>query len=253
MQTTDTNKVESRIYVQEINISTLNRKRTTRILLPAAYYRYPERSFPVLYMLDGQNLFDFKTSYARPWLLQKEMDKLPYKHQCIIVGIDNGGHFRGLEYLPPHQHKLFHHGEGDKFIEFITKELKPKVDQHLRTLSDRENTIIAGSSMGGLLSFFAATRYCETFGKAGVFSPAFWLYPAVLQIQMNIISKIYVMGSKTESKGMTKTLQNTYNVLKEAGYPDHKIRILLKDRGKHDELFWGRQFGPMLQWLLADQ
>ncbi len=242
----------SRIYVQDIHISSLNRDRTIRILLPPAYYNYPEKKFPVLYMLDGQNLFDSSTSFAAPWNLQKRMDKLPYKDQCIIVGIDNGGHFRGSEYLPHHHHKLFHHGEGDKFIEFISQELKPKIDHHLRTLSEKENTMIAGSSMGGLLAFFAATRHSNIYGKAGVFSPAFWLYPSILKLKPRDFSKIYVIGSKSESKGMEKTLIQTYNSLIEAGFPEDKFRVVLKNRGKHNEIFWGKQFVPMLQWLSQD-
>jgi len=243
----------SSIHFQEIYITSLNRSRTTRILLPAAYYRYPEKRFPVIYMLDGQNLFDNTTSFGSPWNVQKVMDKLPLKYQCIIVGIDNGGHFRGSEYLPHHKHKLYHHGEGDIFIDFIKSDLKSKVDHHLRTLPDRDNTMIAGSSMGGLLAFYAATRTCDIFGKAGVFSPAFWMYPPVLNLKPKTFSKIYIVGSKNESRGMKNTLEKTYRALKESGYPDEKVRVVVKDRGKHNEKLWGREFGPMLKWLIEDK
>ena len=246
-------KFSSKIFVQDIHITALNRNRSIRILLPSAYYRYPDKRFPVLYMLDGQNLFDSSTAFAAPWYLQTHIDRLPYKDQCIIVGIDNGGQYRGSEYLPHHHHKLFHHGEGDTFIEFISQELKPKIDHHLRTLPDRDNTIIAGSSMGGLLSFFAATRFEDIFGKAGVFSPAFWLYPSIFSIKPKNYSKIFVLGSKLESKGMEKTLIQTYHSLKEIGYPDDKLRVIVKSRGKHNEKFWGKEFAPMLQWLLHDK
>jgi alpha-glucosidase len=205
-----------------------------------------------MYMMDGQNLFDEETAFDQPWLVHGHMDRLAYKNQCIVVGIDNGGLFRGSEYLPNHHHKLFRHGEGDQFIQFIAKDLKPKVDQHLRTLPEREHTMIAGSSMGGLISFYAATRYAETFGKAGVFSPAFWLYPSILHLKPKVFSKIYVMASKTESKGMSKTIRKTYDALKNAGYPDEIIRVIIKDKGKHNEVFWGKQFGPMLEWLIND-
>ncbi len=244
---------QSKIFIQDVAISALARIRTTRILLPEAYYRYPDQHFPVMYMLDGQNLFDRSTSFGHPWHIQKKMDALPYKYQCIIVGIDNGGHFRGSEYLPHHHHKLFHHGEGDIFLDFIVKELKPKVDQHLRTLTDRDNTMISGSSMGGLLSFYAATRKCDVFGKAGVFSPAFWLYPPILQLKPKLFSKIYFMASRTESKGMSSTIEKTYWAMKDAGYPEKNIRIKLKDRGKHNEIMWEQQFSDMLKWLIADE
>ncbi|MBK9737885.1 MAG: alpha/beta hydrolase [Saprospiraceae bacterium] len=241
----------SQIFIQDILISKLKRTRTTRILLPEAYYKFPERRFPVMYMLDGQNLFDPKTAYFRSWNLQKIMDGIPHKNQIILVGIDNGGHYRGSEYLPHHHHKLFHHGEGDIFIDFIINELKPKVDLHLRTLTDRGNTMIAGSSLGGLLSFYAATRYCHIFGKAGVLSPAFWVFPHIYHFTPKHFSKIYVLGSKTESGGMSKTLERTYHALKDAGYPENSFRVTIKDRGRHSEVMWGKEFKRMLTWLMA--
>ncbi len=254
MQTSTTQSLQfnSQLFIQDIFMSSLHRHRTIRILLPAAYYRYPNRRFAVMYMLDGQNLFDQSQSFGRPWYIQETMDQLPYKDQCIIVGIDHGGKWRGAEYLPHHHHKLFHHGEGDLFLDFIEKDLKPKVDIHLRTMSDPKNTMISGSSMGGLLAFYAATRRGGIFGKAGVFSPAFWLYPSIKQIKTTSFSKIYVMGSKTESRGMEKTLQNTYWALKNAGYPEDKYRVVIKDRGKHNEILWGGQFSKMIQWLIDE-
>jgi len=240
----------SQLFVQDIFMSSLNRWRTTRILLPAAYYKYPEKSFPVIYMLDGQNLFDASTAFAMPWGLKEKMDQLPYHLQCIIVGVDNGGVYRGSEYLPPHRHKLFRHGEGDKYLDFIVHELRQKVNHHLRTLTDRENTMICGSSMGGLMSFYAATRMPSIFGKAGVFSPAFWLYPQVLNIpNKEHNAKIYVMGSVNESKGMKATLQKTYWALKNKGYDESTFKVVIKDRGKHNEVLWGREFTSMVRWL----
>ena len=241
----------SKLYVQDIFISPLKRWRTVRIMLPAAYFRYPDKKFPVMYMLDGQNLFDASTAFAAPWGLKERMDRLPLADQCILVGIDNGGGFRGSEYLPNHRHKMFRHGEGDQFLLFIKDELIPKGNQHLRTHSDRHNTMICGSSMGGLLSFYAATRMPEVFGKAGVMSPAFWLYPQVLKLpDKPVRSKIYVMGSVTESRGMRHTLEKTYHVLKNNGYTDEMIKVEIKERGKHNEILWGREFTPMLKWLM---
>ncbi|MBC7884235.1 MAG: alpha/beta hydrolase [Saprospiraceae bacterium] len=248
--TLQTEKITSKLFTQDIFISQLQRNRTTRILLPEAYYKYPDKRFPVMYLMDGQNLFDASTAYFQPWNVQKAMDSLPLKDQIILVGIDNGGHYRGSEYLPHHHHPLYHHGEGDKFVDFIVSELKPKVDHHLRTLTDRENTFIAGSSLGGLISFYAATRWSHIFGKAGVMSPAFWVYPQVLNFKPGQFSKIYVMGSKTESRGMSKTLEKTYRALRDKGYPEDSYRVIIKDRGKHSEKMWGSQFSNMLKWLI---
>ena len=238
----------SRLFVQDILMSKLGRSRTTRILLPKAYYKFPEKKFPVMYLMDGQNLFDQNTAYFKPWNLQKVMDSLPLKDQVILVGIDNGGHYRGSEYMP-HNHKRYH-GEGELFLDFIINELKPKVDQHLRTLPSRENTIIVGSSLGGLISFYAATRHSDVFGKAGVMSPAFWIYPPIYNIEPKHFSKIYVMGSKSESRGMQATLEKTYWTFKKHNYPSENYRVVIKDRGRHSEVMWGQQFGNMVKWLM---
>jgi predicted alpha/beta superfamily hydrolase len=200
-------------------------------------------------MFDGQNLYNKDTAYANPWNLQKVMDKLPMKYQAIIVGIDNGESDRIKEYIPKDYRKL--RGEGDTFIDFIANELKPKVDAHLRTLTDKENTMIVGSSMGGLLSYYAGTRWGHVFGKIGVMSPAFWIYPSIHHFKTSIFSKFYIIGSKTESRAMANTLENTYWSMQKAGYSNSQFRIVIKDRGTHSESMWGREFGPMLRWLIG--
>jgi len=240
--------LHSKIYIQELKITKLDRIRTIRILLPEAYFKNDEKRFPVMYLFDGQNLFDNNAAYFKPWDLQTQMDKLPLKDQIILVGIDNGGHHRNSEYLPKHYNRQ--KGEGEILADFIIHELKPKVDHHLRTLGDKENTMICGSSMGGLLAFYIFTNYNNVFGKAGILSPSFWAYPMIYSFKPTHYGKIYVSGSQTESRSMSKTLENTYHALKKAGYADAQIRIVVKSRGKHSELLWRSQFNTMLKWLL---
>lgn len=242
--------LSSKIFVQDIDIPALHRKRTIRILLPVAYYKYPTRKFPVVYMLDGQNLFDKSTAYHRPWNIQKTIDKLPLKDQVIIVGIDNGGLHRGSEYSPKSKWPLIPKSEANKFLQFIVDELKPKVDFHLRTLTDRQNTLIIGSSLGGLFAYYAMMVRSDIFGKAGILSPAFWIYPHIFSLKPDHFGRIYVLGSKSESKGMEKDLVSTYWALKKMGCPPLDFRVVIKDRGRHSEVLWGQQFGPMLRWLM---
>ncbi|MFZ1751364.1 MAG: alpha/beta hydrolase-fold protein [Saprospiraceae bacterium] len=241
--------MSSKIYEQNIHIPELNRNRTIRILLPKTYNKFPNKKFRVIYMMDGQNLFSAKTSYGPPWNLQKYMDVLPLKYQSIIVGIDHGGAHRKSEYLPPSSHHQATKGQGDLFLNFIINRLKPKVDEVLRTLPDRDNTIIVGSSMGGLMAYYATTRRNDIFGKAGVLSPSFWMNKGIMSFPSGNYGKIYVSGSKTESQSMHQTLQLTYYELKKAGYSDANLRVIAKDRGKHNEILWRGQFVSMIKWF----
>ncbi|MFC7669150.1 alpha/beta hydrolase [Hymenobacter humi] len=153
------------------------------VYLPADYAGQPTRRYPVLYMHDGQNVFDEATSFGGEWGVDEALDKLRAAGQdatgAIVVAVDNGDQFRSDEYIPwrsaalkdqPHQG-----GQGDGYVDFLAKNLKPYVDAHYRTQPDAAHTGIAGSSLGGLISVYAALKYPKVFGEIGVFSPAFWV------------------------------------------------------------------------------
>ena len=143
-------------------IPQLNRTRRIWIYLPPDYNYNTDKRYSVLYMQDGQNLFDDATSYAGEWGVDEFMDSLKYG-QCIVVGIDNGGDKRMTEYNP-YDNKKFGKGEGKKYIDFLVKTLKPFIDKNYRTLPGIQNTGIAGSSMGGLISLYAILQYPKVFG-----------------------------------------------------------------------------------------
>lgn len=245
-------KISATLETFSISIPQLNgRSRTIRVLVPGAYKRFPERRFPVVYLLDGQNVFQAETSYAGDWGLWGLQDKLPYNRQCIMVGIDNGSEKRLSEYLPYHRHDT--NAEGELLASFLTEMLKPIIDQKYRTLTDAANTCIAGSSLGGLLSFYVATHWPQVFGKAGVLSPSIWYQKKVLEnVPAYQGNKIYAVASKNESKYMAAHMQELYWALNKANYPDSHIRVVLRDRGKHNERFWGREFKALLDWLFVE-
>lgn len=231
-------------------IPQLNRQRAIRVLLPRNYAKDKSRRFPVVYLNDGQNLFDPATAAFRHWRLKEFMAKQPLKRQAILVGIDHGGIDRGREYAPFQRGKGG--GQGDAYLQFVEHTLKPFIDREYRTWPHREATGMAGSSMGGLIAFYAAMRYGHVFGKVGALSPSLWFNPQVLGLTAlpnALKSQIYVSGSKTETRGMTATLEKTYWALKEGGYHDGQIRVVARDRGRHSETFWAREFKPMYEWL----
>ncbi|HRH60029.1 MAG TPA: alpha/beta hydrolase-fold protein, partial [Chitinophagaceae bacterium] len=159
----------------------LNRYRRVWIYLPQDYYS-SSAQYPTLYMQDGQNLFDYLTSFAGEWKCDETMETLQNSDSTngiIIIGIDNGGITRTNEYSP-WINPSYGGGEGDEYMSFIISTLKPFIDANFRTLPDRVNTGIMGSSMGGLLSWYGALANQNVFGKVGVFSPSFWFSPEVM-------------------------------------------------------------------------
>jgi len=163
-----------KILADSFSMPQLNRKRRIWIYLPPDY-ESSQKKYPVIYMHDGQNLFDNKTSFSGEWGVDETLNQLFEQgdYGAIVVGIDNGGNKRLDEYSP-WKNPMYGGGDGDEYIDFIKYSLKPCIDQHFRTQTGPQSTCLWGSSMGGLISAYGVIKYPETFGKAGVFSPSYW-------------------------------------------------------------------------------
>ena len=134
--------------------------------------RSGSRHYPVLYMHDGQNLFDGATSYAGEWYVDETMEGLASQGiEAIVVGIPNIGSRRFNEYIPFPAPDL-PDAQGDLYVAFIADTLKPMIDRDFRTLPGRTTTGIMGSSLGGLISLYAFFKRPDTFGLTGGVSPA---------------------------------------------------------------------------------
>jgi predicted alpha/beta superfamily hydrolase len=238
------------LNIHSIYMPQLDRERTVRVLLPKGYDN-TNRSYPVLYMQDGQNLFEPETAFGgRDWQIPNTLFKQPLRRQAIIVGIDNGEENRLNEYAP--YKTKDGGGEADLYCQFITDTLKPFIDDNYRTLTDRENTGIAGSSMGGLCAYYAGLAYGNVFGKVGVLSPSIWFNPSVVELAAkdpSVKSRFFVVGSKTEMRSMEKTLEKIYFAFKNGGFSDDQIQVAVRDRGKHNEVFWKIEFKKMFEYL----
>ncbi len=227
-------------------------QRTLRLLLPQDY-AFSERRYPVVYALDGQNLFEPESAYGgRHWKVPETMSKMPKRLQAIIVGIDNAGVGRLHEYAP---YKRGHQGGGgEEYLRFIIDKLKPEVDSSYRTLPQAETTAIIGSSMGGLLALWAGLRFGDVFGRVGALSPSLWFNPQVFQLARHDVgekSKFYIAGSSRESSRMESGLQKLYAELQQGGFTHQQFRIVIRERGRHNEAFWGREFPKMHRWLFS--
>lgn len=156
-------------YHRKFHSDFLNNKRDIIVWMPPSYKEDFRKRYPVLYMHDGQNIMDPKTSYAgMDWRVDETLTKLIKQNkiqEIIVVGIYNT-----KERLDEYSDTEI----GQNYIKFITKELKPFIDSGYRTLTGKENTSVMGSSMGGLISFLIAWNHPEIFSKAGCLSSSFY-------------------------------------------------------------------------------
>lgn len=230
----------------------LNRHRRIWLYLPASY-NATRKKFPVLYMHDGQNIFDESTSFAGEWGVDDTLDLLGNEAgESIVVAIDNGGEKRINEYSP-YNTKDHGKGEGDLYIDFIVQTLKPYIDQNYRTKKTARFTFILGSSLGGLISFYALLKYPTKFGAAGVFSPAFWIAPAlkndVSTKGKKVKARIYFYAGKQESKEMIPDMQAIIELM--GKHSKAEINSVIRTKGKHDERSWRKEFPLFYRWLMC--
>ncbi len=156
----------------------MKNERDLVVYLPPGYHEQPSRHFPVLYLHDGQNLFDGSTSFipGMDWHVGQTADQSIIAgavEPLIIVGIYNTGKARIREYTPTRVPKLGG-GRADRYAKFLIQELKPFIEREYRTLSGSEKTGIGGSSLGGLVSLYLGLKLPNVFGKLAALSPSVW-------------------------------------------------------------------------------
>ena len=245
------------VFAEEFSIPQLHRKRKISVYLPPNYKTSKEH-YPVLYIQDGQNVFDVKTSYSGEWEVDETLNDIYSKtgFGLIVVAIDHGGEKRLNEYSP-WNNKKYGKGEGEVFIDFLVNTLKPEIDKAFRTKKGSENTAIMGSSLGGLISHYAAFRHPEVFGKAGIFSPSFWYTNDSFNFtrsQLNNIPdlKVYYVAGEKEGADMVENLNKMTALLIENDFPENHIYKKIVPSGTHSETFWKSEFNDAITWLFKE-
>lgn len=248
-----------RVMATSFAIPQLGRTRRVGLYLPNDYTSNPTKRYPVLYMHDGQNVFDNCTSFSGEWGVDETLSRLQQQGLdatgSIVVAVDNDGAQRLNEYSP-WNNPQYGGGQGDQYVDFLVQTLKPYIDTNYRTLTGREYTGIAGSSMGGLISVYAALKYPEVYSKVGVFSPAFWfaeqpLFQYVQQHPANPATRFYFVSGAQESQTMVPLMQQMRDALQSGGVPATNLSFNTRADGQHAEWFWKREFSAAYQWLLA--
>lgn len=231
----------------------LERSRQLRLYLPPGYATSTKR-YPVLYMHDGQNLFDTATAYAGEWRVDETLDALAKegKLELIVVGIDNGGDKRMTE-LNAWDNPQFGPGENRAYTDFLVNTVKPLIDRQYRTLPDRANTAIMGSSMGGLASHYALVQYPEVFGKAGVFSPAYWTaqpsFGFVAGKPAPRDARVYLLMGEKEGPQMNADVKRMAEVVRRSGHPVENTVLKIVPGAEHNEAFWAGELREALLWM----
>ena len=222
-------------------------------------YESEERHYPVLYLHDGQNLFDPETAYVRgmDWKADETADSLIRAGEIeplIIVGIFNTGEHRIEEYTPTRDRKLGG-GHAELYGHMLVEELKPFIDKRYRTLPDAHNTGLGGSSLGGLATLYLGFTHPEVFGKLAVLSPSVWWdNKAILKIiratQPKPRLKIWLSMGTEESKSGLRDANSLRDTLVARGWNEGEdLHYEVISGGKHDEAAWAEKVDPVLRYL----
>lgn len=230
------------ILDKEFEVKSLGVSHKIWVYLPPNYEKSSKR-FPVIYMHDGQNLFDNATSYIGEWSIDETLNDLfkKTKKGFIVVGIENSGAKRIDEYTP-FKNEKYGGGKGSLYIDFLVNELKPFIDKTYRTKSDAKNTGLIGSSLGGLISFYGGLKYPNVFGKIGALSTSFWfsdeIYGFAKENGNQKSLKIYFLVGGKEGEMMVPDTEKMVKTLSEIGFPSKNMKTKIVPEGKHNEAFW---------------
>jgi predicted alpha/beta superfamily hydrolase len=251
-----TETINVSLWKQDLFIPQLSRNRNVWVYLPPNYDK--KKKFPVIYLHDAQNVFEATQSGFTKWQAGAALNKL-YEltgWACIAVAIEHGNEHRLSEYSP-WPNSEHGGGEGKAYMDFLVNTLKPLVDDNFKTIRTAQHTAIMGSSMGGLISMFAALEYGHIFGKVGVFSPSFWwgddLYELAANQPFNNVQKLVLLAGGKESETMIADVLAMYNTLVDNDYFEHKIMLDFYEWGQHTESFWALEFDKALRFLFEDE
>jgi predicted alpha/beta superfamily hydrolase len=243
-----------RIVAKRFNIPQLRRRRRISVLLPWNYQQHPDRRYPVLYLQDGQNLFEDSAPFGT-WGVDKQLAYMAQhgKGDFIVVAIDHGGKDRINEFSP--YETRFGDGLGRDYARFLAETLKPHIDKNFRTLAGREHTGVGGSSMGGLISIYAGVMFPEVFSKFMIFSPSLWvsqtIYLEPLRFHSLSPTRIYFYAGERESRTMSQQAKKFKKIIETRGFRPGTVhfRLELDPNGHHNEARWGFEFPKAAEWL----
>ena len=256
--------------LRDVRSPELHNYRDVFVYLPPSYMAPEARGtrWPVLYMHDGQNLFDPELSFSGAWRVDLAMQTAArVGFECIVVGVSNMGGARLDEYSAWFDEGVGGGGAADLYVDFLLHTLKPMVDAQFRTRPEREGTGILGSSMGGLVSLYAFFREPHAFGFAGAMSPAIWFArKAVLPFVEAALpppGRLWLDVGTAEGVRTVANVRLLRELLHAKGFVEpraagadgtggpHLLRTVVAPGAAHNEAAWGRRLKKAIPWLLG--
>ncbi|MEL6657435.1 MAG: alpha/beta hydrolase-fold protein [Bacteroidota bacterium] len=247
------------IWPDTILVDYLDEKRTLALYLPEGY-ETDSIDYPVIYFLDGQSLYDQKIQEGTEWEVDEVLDSIANLggQKAIVVGVYNTED-RLKEYKPFPSDRWYSDKRGttgDLHAEWIVSSLKPWIDQQFRTLPAAEHTVIAGASLGGLMSYYMLMTYPETFGNAIVFSPSFWVSEDVYSLHKGnrafAKQKIYFNAGELETSTVS-SIEKMHAILLEQGMPAENMKLDVEAELGHWHLTWLNGFKKAYPWILTGE
>ncbi len=231
------------------------------VYMPPDYQEHPDRQYPVLYLNDGQNLFDGRTSFIkdRTWEVREAADaaiEAGEVEPLVIVGIYNTGDRRLAEYTHERDWQMGG-GEADDYGLLLTRELIPWIGAHYRVKAGSEFTGLGGSSLGGLVSLYLGLKYPSLLGRMAVFSPSvWWNHKSILGVLAEVAPRlehkphVWLSIGDQEGRIALKDTDLLAAKMREYGWIDGETLLYERVRGgRHDETSWASKVRPMLQFL----
>jgi predicted alpha/beta superfamily hydrolase len=263
--------VSGDLRIQSLASKIFNNTRSIRVLLPPDYdaAKNSGKRYPVLYMLDGQNLFDAclsDVSHAE-WQLDEAVYRLIREKaipEMIVVGVDHAGVKRAYEFLPYRDsfNPDMEQPVGHRFPDFLVNEVMPFVNGQYRTLTGHGNTALGGSSYGGVATLYALMARPQTFGYGLMESPTIWVgMGQLIRDTAPLVAmprKVFMaFGSEEVSQGAAEQqVQGFFTTVvanfKAAGYDDNNFRYVYEQGAKHTERAWAKRLPDALKFLFAD-
>ncbi|MDO4667275.1 MAG: alpha/beta hydrolase [Streptococcus sp.] len=257
----------------ELEVPYTKQKRRIRVLLPKNYAKNSQKNYPVIYFHDGQNVLYSKESFSgHSWKVIPTIKRNPDIEQMIVVAIDNDGFNRMNEYsawkyqesnIPGMQFG----GKGIEYAEFVMEIVKPFIDEHYRTKSDRLHTAMIGSSLGGNITQFMGGEYQDQIGCLGIFSSANWLHQEAFdryieRKKLQTDQRIYIYVGTEEADDTDKTLMagnikqayidssiRYFRQLLASGVDLENIVLDIQSGAIHNEIAWAEKLPDCLRFL----
>ena len=248
--------------VQKWNVTipqlTGDRTRRAYIWLPASYEKEKDKRYPVMYMFDGHNVFfDSDATYGKSWGMAKYMEQT--KKDLIIVAVEcnHEGNGRLQEYSPIQFSNAATgkiKGRGHTYMQWLVGELKPYIDQTYRTLPDRQNTILAGSSMGGLMALYGCCAFNHVFQRAACLSPSLWVDPCKI---MELVARTHIKDDTCIYMDYgSEEMDNHADIAETLMAASHlllrkqvNLTMRIVPGGNHSEASWERQIPIFMDCL----